>query len=353
MNIYYYANQVYQFSYARPIYQRLGGTFIVTKFRKLVRFKRYQRNGNAFPEVKTFLNTPPIVVRDTNNMPRTDGIIISQTNTRFICHGGKCITIFMGHGTGDRKYGGNLKNLERYDYHFISGPKHLEKLRDSGVTIAEEQLIKVGNPRFDAYLNGTIDREKCLDDLGIVDRDRKNILYAPTWKRGKGTLRKYVYRFCRELTREFNLIIRPHHFEAKFLPGIKAWAAINRIKHVYFSNSNDLLRHDTMSDFTVSDLLISDTSSIQYEYLITGKPIIIARTDPVDLHSMPDNMDLRSVSDVYDGSPDVDIRGLVTRNLEKQRNREQYQTLLNNCFYFNDGHSTDRAVEFITGLQTS
>lgn len=351
LNIFYYGNQVYQFSYAKPIYDRIGGTFLVKTYRKLLRFKRYLRNGNTFPGVKTFLNTPPIKKVDTNNLKGLRGIIISQTNTRFICPGGKSINIFMGHGTGDRKYGGSLRILENFDYHFISGPKHLEKLQDSGLTIPEERLIKIGNPRFDDYQNGTINRERCLEYQGIVDRDRKNILYAPTWKRGKGTLFKFVFRFCRELTKEFNLIIRPHYYEAKYISLIKNWVRVSRIKHVYFSHPADILRKDTMMDFTISDLLISDTSSILYEYLITGKPMIVAVTKHVDLHTMPDKMNLRGIANVYDGSKGSDILEVVTTNIVEQRYVNKYRELLDNCFYFNDGHSTDRAVDFILSLK--
>ena len=62
---------------------------------------------------------------------------------------------------------------------------------------------------------------------------------------------------------------------------MQLWAKLRRIRHVYFSNTNDLLDRDTMTDFEVSDLLVSDTSSIQYEYLVTGKPIVIARSEPL------------------------------------------------------------------------
>ncbi len=309
------------------------------------------RNGTAFPEIKTFLHTPPIIKLEVNKKRVPDGIIISHTNTRFVDPDDQCITIFMGHGTGDRKYGGSLRILEDFDYHFISGPKHLEKLYDSSVRIPKDRIVKIGNPRFDDYINGTIDLVKCYNDHNIVDLDRKTILYAPTWKRGNGTLHRFVYRFCRELTKEFNLIIRPHYFEAKFIPIIKMWVRANRLKHVYFSHPADILRHDTMSDFAISDLLISDTSSIIYEYLITGKPIIIAETNDIDIHNMPGDMDIQNVADVYDGSDNSDILKLVSANIEENRNKENYQNLLSNCFYFNDGRSTDRAVDFITMLQ--
>ncbi|SVE05592.1 uncharacterized protein METZ01_LOCUS458446, partial [marine metagenome] len=82
MNIYYYANQVYEYSFSRPIYERLGGTFIVNKSSRLIRFKTYLRNGNNFPHKdKIFLNTPPVILRDITKPTDLDGVIISQSNT--------------------------------------------------------------------------------------------------------------------------------------------------------------------------------------------------------------------------------------------------------------------------------
>ena len=347
-DLFYFANQVYQFSYAKPIYDRLGGTVIVPTHTKYLRFKRHLRNVSSFPEVRTFLRTPPILlVRNPRQLPMSRGVIVSQAIRRMISAKGYCHTIFMGHGTGDRKYGGNLDNLPLFDYHFISGPKHVQKLKDSDVSIPAQQLIKIGNPRFDAIVNRTIDRDRAMDTLGIVDRQRPNILFAPTWKKGRGTLSQYGYRFCQELTKQFNLIIRPHYYEQGTAHRLRIWAALRRIKHVYFSNASDLLGRDTMIDFEISDLLISDTSSIHYEYLITGKPIIIAYSEPVKLHEMPESMDVRSVATAYDGRSD--IARLVEQTLAAHRSRE-YTELLNACFYFNDGKSTDRAVAFIQSL---
>ncbi|MFQ6673446.1 MAG: CDP-glycerol glycerophosphotransferase family protein [Fidelibacterota bacterium] len=352
MNLFYYASQVYQYSFAKPIYQRLGGTFIVTNLKKRIRFKRFMRNGNVFPEIRTFLNTPPVATMDIKNLTGMKGIIISQSNARIVCDHDRCKTIFMGHGTGDKKYGGDPKKLESYDYHFVSGRKHLEKLKDVGVKIDADRLIKIGNPRFDEYVGGEIDRDRYLDTLGIVDRERKTVLYAPTWRWGNGTLHTYVYRFCHELTGEFNLIVRPHYFEANYIPIMKAWTRLRGIKHVYFSDPRNILVHDTMNDFAVSDLLISDTSSIAYEYLITLKPTIIIQSKFPDLHSMPPYLDIRSVAQTYTGSAGLGIRNLALKTLSDQSRKEDYHHLLSNCFYFNDGHSTDRAVNYISKLKT-
>ena len=42
-NVYYFANQVYQYGHAKPIYDKTGGTFIVNKLNRAARFKYYLR----------------------------------------------------------------------------------------------------------------------------------------------------------------------------------------------------------------------------------------------------------------------------------------------------------------------
>ena len=350
MDVYYFANQVYEFSFSRPIYERLGGVFVVNKYSRLLRFKKYLRNGNSFPDrQRTFLNTPPVIKKDIKKPIGLKGIIISQSNTTINCKNDGCIKIFMGHGTGDKKYGGSPTPLETYDYHFISGEKHLQKLNDLGIDIPEEKQVKIGYPKFDSYVNNQINKEEHMNHLGIKDLTRKNILYAPTWKWGNGTLQKYFYKFCRELTNEFNLIIRPHFFERKYIPLLKTWTKLNRIKHVYFSNPSNILKNTTINDFAISDILISDTSSILYEYLITLKPIIIAESNSADLHNMPDNMNINNLAKKFNGH-NSNILKLVYESIEKRERKNDYKTMLNNCFYFNDGSSTDRAIEFISSL---
>ena len=105
-----------------------------------------------------------------------------------------------------------------------------------------------------------------------------------------------------------------------------------------------------MNDFAISDLMISDTSSIIYEYLITKKPIIIANNDYDQLHNMPDDLSVLSIAKSYDGEKSS-INEIVKSELEDKNLIIIYEKMLNNCFYFNDGKSTDRAVEFIKSIK--
>ena len=101
----------------------------------------------------------------------------------------------------------------------------------------------------------------------------------------------------------------------------------------------------------MSDVLISDTSSILYEYLITGKPIIIAESDYLNLHNMPTTMDIHEIAARYNGSYGLDILTMVYDCMERTDKRKNYEDLLNNCFYFNDGHCTERATQFLSSLE--
>ena len=348
MNLYYFANQIYQFSYALPIYRDVGGVFITKSMKRIMQFKYYLRGTNSQANVKTWLNTPSITSRSTKEVRNLSGIVISLSNAAIHSDAKKNITIFIGHGTGDKPYGPNDHYLKSYDYHFTSGPKHLEKLRDLNIDIPEKKLIKIGNVRFDDYINNKINLEREYDRLGIVDRTRQNVLYAPTWKWGNGTLHRYGHLFARELTKQYNLIIRPHHHDRKYIFRMKLWAKMNGIDHVYFSNPADLAHSDTMNDFAVSDIMISDTSSILYEYLITQKPIIVAQTDYKELHHMPNQMNIMNYTTIFNGKQD--ILKLVEKSLSEQKFKHDYQNLLHNCLYFNDGKSVERAAKFLESI---
>jgi CDP-glycerol glycerophosphotransferase (TagB/SpsB family) len=293
------------------------------------------------------LNTPNVIIRDIRKKLDLNGVIVSCSNTTINNNQDISISIFIGHGAGDKKYGGSAHDLETYDYHFISGEKHLHKLRDVGINIPDEKLIKIGYPKFDEYLN--INKDQYLKFLGIKDKTRKNILYAPTWKWGDGTLRKFGKKFCKEISREHNLIIRPHFEDRGYIIRLKLWAKLNGLKHVYFSNPAQIIKNNTMNDFAISDLMISDTSSINYEYLITRKPIIIVDNDYDKLHSMPTDLNILDIVQTYQSNKN-DICSMI--NYELSNNTfDQYNKMLHNCFYFNDGKSANRAADFIKSLE--
>ena len=82
-----------------------------------------------------------------------------------------------------------------------------------------------------------------INEFYIKDKKRKNILYAPTWRWGDGTLKKYGKKFIKELDKDFNLIIRPHFHDREYIKLLKLWAKYNGYKNVYFSNPAKIIEN--------------------------------------------------------------------------------------------------------------
>ncbi len=186
-------------------------------------------------------------------------------------------------------------------------------------------------------------REGELKRLKIKDTFRKNILYAPTWEFGNGTFEKYGKKFAKEISREFNLIIRLHSNDMKLAKEFKKWLKRNLIENVYFSNSKDIINADTLNDFVISDLMISDMSSVVYEFLVTKKPVIIAKHGYQKIIKMPDNMNIMKNASIFDDKKD-DIVELIKKNLLKPT--YNVEEMFENCFY----NSIDGSIENIRSL---
>ena len=76
MKIYYFANNIYQFSYAIPIYKILGGTFLVRNQKCVLQFKWALRKLNKSGKKNGLLNYPNIKLLSKTERQNLSGIII-------------------------------------------------------------------------------------------------------------------------------------------------------------------------------------------------------------------------------------------------------------------------------------
>ena len=348
-NLFFAYSQIYQLSYALPLYQAAGGTFLVKNIRKWIQFKKYMHGLGRDDLPRNFMNTPAVQKKDPYEDQGLSGILITPSVQKFCPENPKMIYVYIGHGSGDKPYLGEriYEKMASFDFHFLAGPKNLQKLQDKNVDIPPDKLIKIGNMRFDAYVNGRLKRATECIRLGIRNPERKNVLYAPTWKWGQGSLARYAHQFCEEISARYNLIIRPHGHDRMKIPQLRRWIEKKGYTHIYFSNPSHLAQDDTMRDFAASDILISDrTSSIVYEYLITGKPIIVIGNDFEAAHHMPGHLLIDGVAQAWDTSSAI-VSQIERSHGMHENQRAEYERLLKSCFYYYDGKSTQRAATFI------
>lgn len=136
-----------------------------------------------------------------------------------------------------------------------------------------KNILETGYPRNDYLINNNNIKmiNKIKSNLGIPI-DKKIILYAPTWRDNQYyTPGKYKFRIQmdldllkRELSTEYCILLRLHYLIAENLD-------FSNYKGFIF----DLTFHDDIRDlYLISDILVTDYSSVFFDYAILKRPMI-------------------------------------------------------------------------------
>lgn len=196
----------------------------------------------------------------------------------------------LWHGTGTiKKFGqdvnqGKLKELEiranSNITHLIVNSQKMKKLYSGIFGVKENKVYPIGLPRTDEIfkrlkqqeLTGrNLDREFLYHKYQIP-ADKKLILYAPTFRddvQQNQRLPELIKGLCRELPQEYYLGLRLHPFIAEEFRQEKLEQRICQFS--YEKDLNALIM--------AADILITDYSSIIFEYCITKKPMVFYAYD--------------------------------------------------------------------------
>lgn len=136
-----------------------------------------------------------------------------------------------------------------------------------------DQMLKSGYPRND-ILNAPDkdERARAIKEKLGIPLDKKIILYAPTWRDDdyygvgnyKFTLKLDVARLREELGDEYVLVLRTHYFITEHLD------TTGFGDFVY----NESSYSDISELYLISDVLITDYSSVFFDYAILKRPIL-------------------------------------------------------------------------------
>lgn len=133
------------------------------------------------------------------------------------------------------------------------------------------KFLNCGYPRTDMLYskNNEEDIDKIKSKIGLP-LDKKIILYAPTWRaENKFELMLDLKSFKKSLSDEYVLILRLHHLS------FNDWTAPVSDEFVY-----DLSRYDSVEElYLVSDILVTDYSSVMFDYANLDRPIILFTYD--------------------------------------------------------------------------
>ncbi|MGG7219042.1 CDP-glycerol glycerophosphotransferase family protein [Bacillus sp. ATD] len=172
---------------------------------------------------------------------------------------------------------GQHKNIQRNFLHsdYILSPNKFtsEKLIDSHDLegLYNGEIIEEGYPRMDLTFN--TDKEelrKTLENIIELDPHKKIILYAPTWRGEVGSvsnineeLFNHISALNEKIPDDYQLILKVHTLLFKY---------IKHDEQLMSKCIPDCI--DTNELLSLVDILITDYSSIFFDYMATNKPIL-------------------------------------------------------------------------------
>lgn len=179
--------------------------------------------------------------------------------------------------TAHKRY---LNDAKKYDY-FVSPSAFCTQVFRSAFGLdllgKEGILIETGYPRNDFLCRYTPeDVVRIRKGLGIPE-GRKVLLYAPTWRDNQHELgvgntfdmTAHFTRFLEEISQEYTVLLRLHYLVASKLDVSK-----------YEGRVLDCSKRDDINElYVVSDLLITDYSSVFFDYANLKRPILFYMFD--------------------------------------------------------------------------
>lgn len=179
---------------------------------------------------------------------------------------------FINHGESD-KVVNQSKFLMAYDKLLVAGPMAEQRLRNARLPLRPEQIEHVGRPQV----------ELMLDRIETPRSELRTILYAPTWEgfveeANYSSVNEYGMAMLSTLSRMPNVkvLFKPHPYTGYDKAGKNGAFLIEMTR---FANANGIEMVDSAAPIfdymNMSDLMITDISSVLNDYLYTWKPMIL------------------------------------------------------------------------------
>ncbi|MDF2989221.1 MAG: hypothetical protein K0R50_4731, partial [Eubacterium sp.] len=261
------------------------------------------------------------------------------------------------HGTGTiKKFGqdvntGKLKSLEQRANknitHLIVNSPAVKKLYAGAFGIEEDKVYPIGMPKTDELLQRiqraeqlqkNKDKEQIYQKYNIP-ADKKLVLYAPTFRDQEvknPKVAKQLEEIERELSEEYYLGLRLHPHVAESFQNNTLNSRVCQLS--YETDLNSLLM--------ASDVLITDYSSILFDYSLTERPMVFYA---YDLEEFSENgRGFYEDYIRYIPGPVAHTGEEVAEILNEHRlDSNQVKAFKETYFYYLDGKATKRLIDLM------
>jgi len=234
------------------------------------------------------------------------------------------------------------KASKKTDYLFITSENIKGFYRDA-FRIDKNKIKSFGIPRTDYYFEDKNIKKlrENFDERYPIAKNKKIILYAPTFRDNEEDNNVFNYldleKFNNALSEEYVIALRLHPKINQFFKGdIDTNADFIDVSD--YKNEQELM--------LISDLLITDYSSIMIEFTLLNKPIIFFTYD-YDRYLTKDRGFYYDFESNVPGDIVKTDDELIKLIKEGSYNTEKHNSFLKMQFDYLDGNSSKRIVDFI------
>ena len=230
------------------------------------------------------------------------------------------------HGlAGEKK--GHFRIRHYFDLYLTQGPYFTNTFNELKTIHKNFDVIETGWSKLDTYGKDKTKYDNYKTELLKTHNAKKIILYAPTFS-PKLTSAPFLVEQIKKMASNpaYVILLKFHPLMAKeWLDTYKSLA--KTVSNIIFQEEKNIIKF-----LLISDILVSDTSSVIYEFLLLDKPVIT-------FNSISENINWEDSKDYNTLVP------LIEKNLEKDPFADS-RTYINSQFHpYTDGESARRMVE--------
>jgi len=245
-----------------------------------------------------------------------------------------------------------IKNASEWDY--LISPNHYTSEILKNAFAYDKDVLETGYPRNDILYNADEDKIKQIkEDLKLPD-NKKIILYAPTWRdddfyeqgQYKFKLKLDLDKLKEEISDEYIILIRTHYFISDQLDLTD-----------YQDFAFDVSKYDDIAElYLISDILITDYSSVFFDYANLKRPILFFTYD-LDKYENVLRGFYINIRDEVPGPLIFTNDELINKikHIEdiKKDYKDKYETFYKKFCNIDDGNATKRIVDIVWNQDNS
>jgi len=245
-------------------------------------------------------------------------------------------------------YDSPSESMRGWDRLFFINERRLRHFVDSGAIEEGSPAARlIGMPKLDCLVDGSLRRDELLAEIGI-DPARKTILYAPTWSPHSSVVSMGEELVQRLGDAGYALIVKLHdrsrHLEYIHSGGVD-WGA--RLEPLLEKFGGVLASgHNSSPYLAAADLMITDHSSVGFEYLLLDRPLLRIHVPELIKNTdiEPSYVDLLASASTSVTSAD-ELVNAVERAFAEPRENSATRIAVANEMFYRPGTATDRAVK--------